>query len=212
MRLEIAERMRCPRPHEATSLVVVARRIDDRELIDGVAGCPACAAEFEVRGGDVYFGEPSPTQRAVIRHDARDDRERLDRLMALLMLAEPGGALLLSGGYARFGAPLVQEIDVAVLALRPTEALDAEPALSTIHLSEDLLPFSDETFRAAAIDDSVAPALAAAIVQGVAVGGRVVGANSLPLPPNLRELARDASEWVAEREPGSSGVVRIRRA
>ena len=77
--------------------------------------------------------------------------------------------------------------------------------------SPPLIPFSDATFRAAAIDESVARTLAVDVVRSVAIGGRVLGAVSVERPPGIVELARDATEWVGEREARSPMVSLGRR-
>lgn len=224
MRLEIAERMRCPRPHAPTPLVIVARRVDGRELVRGVAGCPVCGLEAEVRDGDVRFpgapgapGGPGRSPAASAPEAAPGAAPgALDRLRALLLLAESGGAVLVAGRYAAFAAPVAEAVDVAVVVLSPDGVTAAPPstsaAVSAVWLVERVVPFSDHTFRAAALDGALGPELAADAVRCVAVGGRVVGSAALALPANVRELARDGEEWVGEREAGPGGVVRIRRA
>lgn len=213
MRLEIAERLRCPRLHTPTALVLVAERVVERELVAGVAGCPVCLNEARIRNGDVWFAgatEPHDKVKEATTVDARAEREALDRLIALLMLGEPGGAVLLTGAYARFASPLAAELDVAVVVMEAESVMG--PAVCAVHLSEFAVPFSDGTFRAAALDRSLSDELAADAVRATAVGGRVVGALALALPPHVSEVARDQREWLAEREAGPGGVVRIRRA
>jgi len=61
------------------------------------------------------------------------------------------------------------------------------------------VPFTDATFRGAALGASLPSALVADAVRCVMAGGRVVGAAALPLPDGVRELARDDAEWVGER-------------
>lgn len=232
MRLEIAERLRCPRAHEPTPLVLVAERVVERELVTGIAGCPVCALEARVHGGSVLFpsaqGEPGkpitdegPRGLAWTQGDpeARTDREAIDRLIALLMLSEPGGAVLLAGRYARFAHELAGAVDVSVVVIWPQGAraaehppTDAPRAVCEVGLAEPVVPFSDGTFRAAALDASVDGVRAQDAVRTVAAGGRVVGAGDLLVPLGVQELARDADEWVGAREPGFPGVIPLRRA
>lgn len=204
MRLELAERLRCPAGHVPTPLIVVARRVVDCELISGVAGCPVCTLEARVEAGVIEF--PAP-YAIVVAADASEaagpvgapDAERaapedaIERAAALLGLAEPGGAVLLAGRYGVLAAALRDRLDVVTAVLRTPGAV----------------PFTDATFRAAALDLPGAPLDDA--VRAVTVGGRVVAPAAAALPAALRELARDAIEWVAERE-ATSPVVSLGRA
>lgn len=205
MQLEIAERMRCPRAHAATPLVIVAQRTVERDLVTGVAGCMSCYLEAEVSAGDVFF--PGAPSSAIVA--ASPPPDALDRLIALLGLAEPGGAVLLTGRYAALAAAVASMVDVHVVVL------NAEPVrgagVSVVHLAEPVVPFSDNTFRGAALDaDTSMPVLLDA-VRALQVGGRLLAALPLERPFGIRELARDATEWVGEREAGPTGVVRITR-
>lgn len=205
MQLEIAERMRCPRAHLATPLIIVAQRTAERELVTGVAGCMSCHLEAQVREGDVFFpgaAPPAPTAPSATS-------EALDRLVALLGLAEPGGAILLTGRYAALAAAVAARVDVHVVVL------NAEPVrgagVSVVHLAEPVVPFSDNTFRGAALDADTSMPVLLDVVRALQVGGRLLAALPLERPFGIRELARDATEWVGEREAGPTGVVRITR-
>jgi hypothetical protein len=211
MRLEIAERMRCPRPHAPTPLIVVALETADRELVRGVGGCPACHLEMRVEGGDALFpgAAPDAPRRAAAPSRAAEDA-LLARVVALLGIAEPGGAVLLTGRYAALAAALAAQCDVAVIVLNAESAVGS--GVSRAYVAESSVPFTDGTFRAAALDLTVPASTAHDAVRVVAVGGRVLGASALAVPPGLRELARDSAEWVAERESGPSGFVPLARA
>lgn len=211
MRLEIAERMRCPRPHAPTPLIIVALEKADRELVRGVGGCPACHLEMRVEGGDALFpgAAPDPAWRPADASRA-DDAAALVRLVALLGVAEPGGAVLLTGRYSALAGALAAQCDVAVVVLNADSPSGA--GVSRAYVAEPSVPFSDGTFRAAAVDRTVPAPTALDVVRAVAAGGRVLGAAAVPLPPGLRELARDGAEWVAERERGPTGFVPLARA
>jgi hypothetical protein len=51
-------------------------------------------------------------------------------------------------------------------------------------------------------------------VRATRATGRVVAPASTPLPDGVREIARDDTDWVGEREPLASPVVtlHVRRA
>jgi hypothetical protein len=240
VRLELAERMQCPRPHRATPLIIVARRSVDRELLDGVAGCAECYLEAVIAAGDVIFpgGDvtaPGARPASDVSHalgaatePGSPDPGPLTRLIALLGLAEPGGAVLLTGGYAALAHALAAAVDVTavtwnVAVPRSAPATDgalATPApeeapslnVSAVWLPEPVVPFADGTFRGAALDATTPLPVMLDTVRAVSVGGRIVGAASLDRPASVRELARDAQEWVGEKISGASGVVPLRRA
>lgn len=206
MRLDLAERLRCPRPHAATPLIVVAEQVEDRELVAGVAGCPVCHLEARIDAEGVWFPEAlgrlpdrSAAEQDMMRAPVGD--EDLQRTAALLGLAEPGGTVLLTGRYARFAERLAHEFDVAIVIVgAPPHGVAAGAGVYAgvyaVHLGGDAVPFTDHTFRAAALD-AVASEDA---IRTVAVGGRILGAWPLARPATVKELARDEREWVGERE------------
>lgn len=206
MRLELAERLRCVRPHAASPLVVVAERTDERELVTGVAGCPVCYLEASIAEGDVRF----PDARTAGTIAASADTEAVTRLVALLGLAEPGGSVLLTGRYAALGPAVASMVDVTVITYNA--AVEPAPGVSAVWVSEPAVPFSDHSFRGAALDAASPLPVVLDVLRTVQPGGRVLGALPLERPHGVRELARDATEWVGEREAGPQGIVTIRRA
>lgn len=217
MRLEIAERLRCPNAHAPTPLVVVAERVIERELVEGRAGCPVCRAEARLVEGDLWFTTSIPSNGAPEPRPVPFDPSALDRLVALLGLAEPDGTVLLAGAYARFAALLATQAEVGVVTLAssgegPLAGYRRGLPVASVHGLLRSLPFSDGTFRAAALDTRLPSALVDDMVRTVAVGGRLVGALGVALPDGVRELARDAIEWVGEREVAAPLVTIGRRA
>lgn len=214
MRLDLADRLRCPRAHAPSPLVVVAREVDDRELVAGFAGCPVCDLEARIADRVVRFpaGEREESGEARAPSAPVVGEEDFTRLAALLSLDEPGGTVLLTGSYARFALRLATELELAVVIVGPP-TLDASrsmPGVSLVELAEPAIPFSDHTFRAAALDACGTPAHVRALmtdaVRTVAIGGRVLGMEALPLPDDVKELARDEREWVGQRERAAMRV------
>lgn len=205
MQLDIAERLRCPRAHLATPLILVAHRTDDRSLVDATAGCMTCHLEASVRDGDVFF----PGAPAAQRFETSATPDAFDRLVALLGLAEPGGAVLLTGRYAALANAVASMVEVHVVVRNAVPVRGA--GVSAVHLAEPVVPFSDNTFRAAALDADTPLPVLLDVVRALQVGGRLLASLPLERPHGVRELARDATEWVGEREPGPNGVVMITR-
>ncbi len=210
MRLDLADRLRCPRAHAPSPLVVVARQVDGRELLSGFAGCPVCHVEARIEGGVIRFpGEPSGAAGVV--SDALVTDDDLTRLAALMGLDEPGGTVLLAGSYARFAPRLAADLEVTVVVTGapPVAAGAGQPGVCVVELPEPAVPFSDHTFRAAALDapgDPDANALITDALRTVAIGGRILGRATMPLPADVKELARDDREWVGEREQPATRV------
>ena len=222
MRLDLAERLRCPRAHTATPLVVVTTAVVERDLRRGFAGCPVCQLEARIVDGDVVFSEARVESTTEVAQTTNADdtwTPTLDRLIALLGLAEPGGSVLLTGRYARLADDVARATDVAVVVMWSTDGIVANEHVATVRGLRAAAPFGDATFRGAALDlDASGPAttdersaFAADVVRSVAVAGRVVATAALERPDGLKELARDASEWVAERQLISAPVALRRR-
>jgi hypothetical protein len=202
MRLDLAERLRCPRAHAPTPLIVVAIAVEERELRRGIAGCPVCRLEARIEEQEVRFDEaakvPAPLAAPAPERSEDPSGPEFGRLRALLGLAEPGGAVLLTGPYARFADMLADAVDTAVVLMHAAPA----PGVRAVRVRDAgaQVPFTDATFRAVALAAGLPGEFTADAARSVSSGGRVLGAASLAPPPGVRELARDASEWVAERE------------
>ena len=89
---------------------------------------------------------------------------------------------------------------------------DAAPGLSIIRTT-GALPLAAGSTRGIAIDvgdlhgDHTARVESA--VRATRARGRVVGPATLPLPAEVRELARDEAVWVGERETPASPLVTL---
>ena len=203
MRLDLAERLRCPRSHASTPLIVVADEVTGRDLRRGVAGCPVCQLEARIDAGDVWFGADRDDDHGAPRDldgAPRDLDGALDRLIALCGLAEPGGAVLLTGRYGRLAERLTVAAGVSVVLIHPRSPHVGTDEVSTVHGERAQVTFIDQTFRAAALDAGFPESFIADVARSVQVGGRIVAAASVVPPEGVSELARDAAEWVGARE------------
>ena len=196
MRLDLAERLRCPRSHASTPLIVVADEVTGRDLRRGVSGCPVCQLEARIDAGDVWFGADHDDDHG----EPADLEGALDRLIALCGLAEPGGAVLLTGRYGRLAERLTVAAGVSVVLIHPRSPHVGTDEVSTVHGERAQVTFIDQTFRAAALDAGFPESFIADVARSVQVGGRIVAAASVVPPEGVSELARDAAEWVGARE------------
>ncbi len=213
MRLDLVERLRCPNGHAPTPLIVVASLKRERELLEGVAGCPVCRLEARITGGHVRFeGAARATATNVtatgLAAPAAPAPE-LERVVALLGLSEPGGAVLLTGRYAALAEALAALTEAAVIVMHAA-APPASERVSAVLGAPGTVPFIDATFRAAALDQATPPVIVEDVVRTVALQGRVLASVGLTPPHGLEELARDDREWVAARV-GSGAVVELKR-
>lgn len=216
MRLELAERLRCPAAHAPTPLIVVAERTVDRELITALLGCPVCRLEARIVGGDVRFDLPADRPAAAGMsadvHPHPQPVADLERVVALLGLSEPGGAVLLTGRYATLAQALsaLTEVSVVIMHGSAVSAVVEGTAVASVHGSPSSVPYTDGTFRGVALDSGLSPAFGADAVRATSVGGRVLATASVVAPSGLKELARDDTEWVAARE-SSGAIVELKR-
>lgn len=202
MRLELSERLVCPAPHERTPLVVMALETRERDLVRGAAGCMTCHRNATIERGDVMF-----TARATMpdASQVQAAATAVDRLEAQLGLSEPGARVLLSGRYAQCAVVLAQRVDALVVVLNTPVPRAA--GVGVVFLDEPVVPFSDATFNAAAIDQGASSAQWADVVRTLQREGRIVATLPTELPDGVRELARDATEWVGVRDD----VIQLRR-
>jgi len=132
------------------------------------------------------------------------------RAAALLGLDEGGGVVLLAGCAALLADAIESERQVATLLLNPL-GMTPGPGYSVL-LANDAVPVAAGTLRGVLLDESNA---SAATLLGAAralrARGRLVAPASADVPPGVRELARDARQWVAEAAPPGSPPVPLRR-
>ena len=199
MFLELVDALRCVRTHEDSWLVARADELDGRHIIRGELGCPVCATRYPVRAGVVDFtaGASRPRERA-------SEQGMALRAAALLGLTEPGGLVVLAGAWSACADELLGMIDgVQLLALDFAAGTESGGALS-LALIADVLPLAASCARGIALDlEHSTGSLLDGAAAALAPGGRLIAPASAPVPPMLRELARDERHWVAARSAES---------
>jgi uncharacterized protein YbaR (Trm112 family) len=212
--VELIDALRCPRPHADSWLVAAARETRDRCVVRGTLGCPLCRAEYPIEGGVARFdqtpaGAAAPPAATTTSADAGADDAM--RLAALLGLAGAGGIVALAGTWDATVDPLLDLSDVRVLLVEPARGyVPREPVGA---LAGAWLPVAAASLRGVALDDHTATAeRVAAAVAALRPGGRLVAPAPAAVPDGVRELARDARHWVAERDAPVGAMVPLRRA
>lgn len=214
MHIDLVESLRCVREHEPTWLVAVAERVEARDILSGVLGCPDCRAEYPVVQGVAYFAAPADPPRAGaadagLAGGAGDGTDTALRAAALLDLVEPGGFVVLAGTWGAAAPELLALASVHVLALNAPRGLPSGGGLS-VAVAPDDVPVRAGTARGVALDAANAsPRQLAGAAAALRTGGRLVAPAQAPIPEGVSLLARDERHWVAERPPAAGSVVRL---
>ncbi len=181
MFVEIVDRLRCPSRHEDTWLVASATRTEDRDIIEGLLGCPVCRAEYPIRDGVAWFVESNVTRQA-----SEPSAEEAMRLSAFLDLTDPRGVAALVGDWGSHAA-LVQSLSETHLVLvNPPAGVTVGYGTSGVVVG-DVFPFSAGSLGAVAFDESVDASLAASALVAVRGKGRVLAPVRMAVPAGVRE-------------------------
>jgi uncharacterized protein YbaR (Trm112 family) len=209
MYIELVDALRCPRSHPSTWLVAAAVETRARCVIRGTLGCPVCEAEFPIENGVAELGGDAPAAADAGGDGA--DGELTMQLAAFLDLTTPGGIIAVGPAWDRALDPLLDVTDVRALVLDPAAGWRPRPPFGAVRGGG--VPVAAGALRGVALDVRTAhQAMLEAAVRALAPRGRLLAPAAAPLPGGVRELARDAAHWVAEREgAATSPVVQLRR-
>jgi uncharacterized protein YbaR (Trm112 family) len=211
MFIELIDVLRCPNAHEESWLVLASRRIDGRDVMEGVLGCPVCEAEYPIADGIVQFASASRSN-AVVQPSAEEEALRL---AALLDLAAPGGYAVIAGTPGKNAPHLRTFTDVPLLLVNPPRGTEMGNGVSGMTIESDwaTLPLAPSSARAIALDDTTTPVQLRAALRVVRPSGRVLAPIGLSVPDGVSELARDARQWLVERRaaPRESGIIPLER-
>jgi uncharacterized protein YbaR (Trm112 family) len=210
MFIELIDTLRCPQAHADSWLVASSLRTVGRHIVDGALGCPECKATYAIRDAVVCFAD---TDRRTVASDVTDDD--VFRLAAQLHLVEAPGAIVLTGAWGAYAAPLVRTLPTLQLfAVNASVPLPLDERISALSVAQGVLPLAASSVRGVALDAHHAgAAMLDAASRVVRTGGRlVVPAHCTPAAAEWRELARDASAAVFERLTTASAPVTLKRA
>ena len=204
MIVDLADALRCIRPHEPAALITSVDRLSGRQIISGSLGCPVCDARYPVIEGAAVFDEATLERCRAAPAVPGADEAGVIRVGALLDLTDPAGWVLLEGAASAAGASLHALLDTAVVMLNPPGPVPAGAEVSVIYAP--VAPFSPGLLRGAALSPSVDPALADTVAGALRASGRIMGPVSVSVPSGVAELARDAQGWVGTRRAESTTV------
>jgi uncharacterized protein YbaR (Trm112 family) len=202
--IELVDALRCPVPHEESWLVAAAQRMEARHIVEGVLGCPVCAAEYAIHDGVVDLRR---AEGQSIPPSLPGDAEQAMRLAALLDLSDAQGFAVLLGDWGAHAQQLASIVELPIMLIDPPADVVGSPGISVLR-SDGELPLAAGVARAMAID-GVGSARVASAVRATRAKGRVLAPVAVPLPVEVQELARDATLWVGERSPLTSPIVTL---
>jgi hypothetical protein len=194
--LELVDVLRCPRQHAPSLLIATIDGMGGRSVERGALGCPVCDARYAIVDGAVVFDSRRYIERRAAKAMGSAHPDRVERAAALLGLVDPGGLVLLGGAASNLAASLHEIADVFVILYNPPGPAAGWDAVTPIYA--DHVPLAPGVLRGAVLDDDGVGRIDEA-VRALRSGGRLVAPASAPVPDGVRELARDADVWVAER-------------
>src|SRR5690242_13078603 len=107
MFVPLVDSLRCPNQHDETWLVASIERAEERDIKQGMLGCPSCYAEYPIVDGVVRFDDAGRRSPFV----APDEQEAM-RIAAALDLTDPRMTALLVGDWGAH-APLIRAMSPA---------------------------------------------------------------------------------------------------
>lgn len=207
MQLLLTDRLSCPRCGPGFGLVLLADRLVERRVLDGVLGCPNCRDSFTVTGGFADLREPPRGTPAPGLAGSPDmEAEEGGRIVALLGIPRGPGTVALVGGPARYAtllADTVPELDVVAVDA-DTRTWAEHPRVSRI-VSAPGLPFFSGVLRGVVVDGRLGEAMMYEAARVTAPRCRTVVVSAPESAPRVLEeagldvLAAEAGTVVAAR-------------
>lgn len=211
MQRDLLDALRCPGTHEESWLVAMVLEASGPILLVAELACPVCGAEFRIDDGIAHFAGITPLAPHTPALPSEPyTSDMVLRLAALLGVAESQLPVGLVGRYTSASGVLASFVSAPQLLINSGPLIPG-PGVSRIVVA-DRLPLGVDTLAAIAVDAAHATsAFLESAARALRLGGRLVAPAEAPIPAGMRELARDATEWVAETTTRASGLVELRR-
>ncbi len=129
------------------------------------------------------------------------------RLAAFLALSDALGFALLLDEWGVQAQALRELVETPLIVIDPPTDMPGEPGISVL-LTDGPIPLASGSARGVAVY-AASPVRLAEAVRTTRTGGRLVAPADLPVPAGVRELARDESLWVGEKEAERSPLVTL---
>ena len=213
MYLELVDVLRCVAAHEDAPLVAAIVRRSDRDIVDGVLGCPVCQAEYPIeRGVAIFGGGTGAAVQPALHPDVESPDEMAVRCAALLALHDPGGIVVLGGVWALAAPELVEMTRALAIVVEPAAGVRLGNGIGAVQTG-GILPVAAASMRGIALDERTStPSLLSSAARALRPGGRLIASVTATVPPGVVEVARDAEHWVAEVQASATPPVQLGRA
>jgi hypothetical protein len=173
MHLLLTDRLTCPRCGPEHGLILLAKEIVDRRVLDGEVGCSNCREHFPVTDGFADLRWPRRSEPAEGISPAPDPPLAV-KVAALLGLTDGSGFILLAGRTTAAADALSTMLagdEWIALGGHLREQVEC-PGISRMAASPDSLPLSTGGLRGAALDAGHAEWLPE-VTRALAPGARV---------------------------------------
>ena len=204
MYLLLTDVLACPECGPDNGLVLLSEKVQDRRVLEGQLGCPACERRYPVRGGFADFA-PERVGEEALEQEGLEEAPL--RVAALMGVAEGPASVLVCGASPQLAAAvagLVPRLEVALTDSR-ADAEPEEPGVSRMRTGRHL-PFYGASLRAVTLFGATAARRLEEAVRVLHPTGRLVimGAE----PPTESELARHGLQLLARE--GQTAVLKRR--
>ena len=208
MHLLLTDRLTCPRCGPPFGLILLAHRLEDRVVHEGVLGCPNCRDAFPISEG---FGDLRAPPRGAIGPGlagapGASAGEGGSPLLALLGIVGGPGTVALVGEPARAAAEVARALpEMHVVAIDPDLRTWPEQERVSRLVAAPGLPFFPSSLRGVALDGRLGRGWLAEAARVVAPRGRVVVVHAFAdarerlESEGLHVVAADAETIVAAR-------------
>ncbi|MEO7218379.1 MAG: Trm112 family protein [Gemmatimonadaceae bacterium] len=201
MFIELIDCLRCTADHRYIALVASISRRDERQVVEGLLGCPTCRREYPIRNGVAWFGTSPESESQELESPgtgAESGPDQAMRVGAFLNVTE-GATIALVGAWAACATDLAELVALRVFAINPTVAITESDRVATVR-SDKVLPFRGVSLRGIAIDESGwSDDQIEAASRSLATAGRMLAPVSSRIPSGIDEIARDGSWWIGEK-------------
>jgi uncharacterized protein YbaR (Trm112 family) len=194
--LPLIDRLRCLNAHEDAWLVASIDRAEERDVLEGMLGCPVCSAEYRIRDGVVWFGD------APAAEDETPSPAEALRLAAALDLTDARMTAILHGSWGAHASILRGLSPAHMLLVNPPTSVSSGDGISIVRAP--VAPVAGAWADAAALDRADG-AMGESIRAALRGGGRLLARADAGVPVGFSELARDADVWVALLDAGAFG-------
>jgi uncharacterized protein YbaR (Trm112 family) len=194
--LPLIDRLRCLNAHEDAWLVASIDRAEERDVLEGMLGCPVCSAEYRIRDGVVWFGD------APAAEDETPSPAEALRLAAALDLTDARMTAILHGSWGAHASILRGLSPAHMLLVNPPTSVSSGDGISIVRAP--VAPVAGAWADAAALDRADG-AMGESIRAALRGGGRLLARADADVPVGFSELARDADVWVALLDAGAVG-------